>query len=144
MRVIFFQHLKNVHYSSDLQNSWWETHCHCVFSSSIAGPMLLWMLYLFFPFTFSFQKYDDVFGHIFFLIYPVWDLLSFLNLWVYVSYQLEVSSYYFSNDFWAPYYFSSPTTILMTYMLYPYYCPTGPWSSVQFLSIYFLFVVQLT
>ena len=64
--------------------------------------------------VFSFQKLDyNVSCHRFLWVYPVWSLLTFLTVWLYVFCQLrEIFSHYFSEYFPTPLSFSLPGTLL--------------------------------
>lgn len=95
---------------------------------------------IFFFFVFGSQQFDyDVFGHIFFKIYPLWDFLIFLNLCIDIFTKFEKFwPLFLQICFSAPVFFSGVTQDR-------WYCPRGPWISVSFFLIllsflYFLFL----
>lgn len=61
-------------------------------------------------------------GVIFLIIFPTWDSLTFLNLYIYVFHQIWIPfSHYFFKYFFAPLSLSSPSEILITL----WYCFIG-------------------
>lgn len=72
------------------------------------------------------------------LSYSMWSLLNFVHLQIHVLYQIwKIFSHYFFKYVSAPISFSSSSRTITIMYKNLWYCPTGLWESVHFLSNFF-------